>query len=69
MVLLIPKGNGEFRGIGLVEVLYKALLRVIDKRIRAAVQFHDVFHDFWESWGMGTASLKYDFLQHIPAMR
>ena len=30
MLVLIPKRNGEFRGIGLVEVLRKGLLRVIN---------------------------------------
>ena len=56
-VVLIPKGNGEFRGIGLVEFLWKLLLGVINRQIGATVQFHDVFHGFWEDWGTGTAYL------------
>ena len=38
MVVLIPKGNGGFRGNGILKVLWKALLRVINRRIRAADQ-------------------------------
>ena len=29
-VVLLPKGNGDFRGIGLVEVLWKAVSGVIN---------------------------------------
>ena len=37
MVLLITKVYGHFRGIGLVEVIWKALSRVFNWRIRGAV--------------------------------
>ena len=33
VVVLITQGNGEFRGIGLIELLWKALLGVINWRI------------------------------------
>ena len=33
-----------------------------------AVQFHDVLHGFWVSWGAGTASLKANLLQQLMAM-
>ena len=69
MVVLIPKGNGGFRGNGILEVLWKALLRVINRRIRAAVKFHGVLHGFWVGWGMGTASLETKLLQQLTDMR
>ena len=69
MVVLIPKGNGEFRVIMLVEVLWKVLLVDINWRIGATLQFHDVLHIFRAGHGMGTASLKAKFLQHLMARR
>ena len=44
MVLILPKGNGEFRRIGFVKVLWKALLGVFNRNIRAAVNFDDTLH-------------------------
>ena len=38
---------GGFQGIGIVEVLLKALLGVVNRQIRAAVNFHDVSHKLW----------------------
>ena len=57
----IPKGNEDFRGFGLVEVLWKVLLGVINWHIGEAVQFHDVMHSFQEGLGVGTASLEAKF--------
>ena len=62
-VVIITKGNREFRGIELVEVLCKVLLGVINQRIGAAVQFHDVIHGFRVVRGTGTTSLKAKLLQ------
>ena len=42
---------------------------VINQRIRAAVQFHDVLHGFWAGWEMGTTSLEVKFIQQLTAMR
>ena len=62
-MVLIPKGNGEFREIMLVEVPRKALLGVINWLIEAAVQFHGVLYELWAGRGMETASLE-DKLLH-----
>ena len=47
MAILSIKGNGDFRGISLVEVLWNTVLIVINRQIVSAVQFHDVLHVFW----------------------
>ena len=60
-MVLIPKGNREFIGIGLIEVLCKALLGVINRRIGEAVQFNDVLHGLLVGQGAGTASLEAKF--------
>ena len=66
-VVLIPKGNGEFWGIGLVAVICKAVSVVANRWIRASVNFHESLNGFqagrvpppsksswyssWQRWG------------------
>ena len=46
-VVLIPKGKGEFRGIGLVEVIWKLLTLILHRRL-TMIKLHDVLHGFKE---------------------
>ena len=69
MFVLIPKGNGEFRGIGLVEVLWNTVSGMINCRIVLAVQFHDVIHCFWMVQGTNTAPLEANMLQNMTEIR
>ena len=50
---IIFKGNGEFRRVGLVEVIWKALSGVVNRRIRVEVKFYDVMQGFREGRGNG----------------
>ena len=52
-----------------MEVLWKALLGIINWRIGAAVKFRDVLHGFQAGRGMGTASIEANFLHNVIAMR
>ena len=68
--VMISKGGGTyFLGIGLVEVLWKAIYGIIDIRLSYYIQFHDVLHGF--RWGRGTciSALESKLLQQIIAMR
>ena len=38
-VVPIPKGNGNFRGIGLVEILWKTVTGILNRRLTATIQF------------------------------
>ena len=67
-MVLIHKGYGEFRGIGVVEVLWKVLQGVINWRIGVTVQFHNVLRGFMTGRGTGTASLESKLLQQLTAM-
>ena len=69
MVVLIPKGNWEFREIGLVELIRKALLGVVNRRIGVAVQFHDMLHGFRDGQGKGNVYLESNLIYQITAMR
>ena len=46
-VVLIPKWKGDFWGIGLVEVLWKAIVILINRRLTAAVSLHETLHGFF----------------------
>ena len=68
--VLIPMGtSGDFRGIGLVEVLWKAVTRLPNHQLTTAIKFHDVLHGFWAVLGTVTAALKAKLLQQITFMR
>ena len=57
-VALILKGKGEFRGIGLVKVLWKAITSLLNCQLTTAISFHDTLHGFWVVQGTGTAALE-----------
>ena len=44
-MVMVPKGKGEFRGIGLVEVIWKLLSLILHRRL-AVIQLHEVLHGF-----------------------
>ena len=69
MVFLIPKRNIQFRGIRLVEVIWKAVLAVVNFRKGAMVNFHDMLHGFRSGIGTGTASTEVNLLQNLVEMR
>ena len=68
--MIIPKGGGtDFRGIGLVEVLWKVISGIINFRISSSIQFHDALHGFRAGRGTGTSNPKAKLLQQLIATR
>ena len=67
-MVLIPKGKGEFRGIGLVKVTWKVVAVILHHRLTAGINFHDALHGFREGRGTGTATLEDKLLQQLAAM-
>ena len=68
-VVLIPKGKGEFRGIGLVEVTWKLMTVILHRRLTTGIHYYDMLHGFQEGRGTGTATLEAKLLQQLAAMR
>ena len=63
-VVMIPKGGGtDFWGVGLVEVLWKAIYGIINFRLSSSIQFHDILHGFHMGRGTGTTTPKENLLQ------
>ena len=63
------EGEGEFRGIGLVEVTWKVVAVILHRRLTAGIKLHDALHRFREGRGTGMATLKSKLLQQLAAMR
>ena len=56
IVVLLPKGGGDFRGIGLIEPCWKVVEVIMDQRLEV-IQFHDSLHGFLKGRGTGTCIL------------
>ena len=64
-MVLIPKGLGDYCGIGLVEVMFKAVVVIINCRFTASIAYHDSFYGFWASRVMETTTLKVKLIQRL----
>ena len=45
-MVLIPKGGGDYRGIDLVEVVWKEVVVILNFRFAASITYHDSLHGF-----------------------
>ena len=64
-MILLPKGKGEYRGIGLVEVICKMITTMINNRLRMDISLHDVLHAFRHGRGAFIAMLEVKLVQHL----
>ena len=67
-MFLIPKGNKDTQGIGILEVVWKVAEVVIDTCIKTAVQFHDVLHGFCRGRGKGTTIMELKITQELASV-
>ena len=67
-VVLLPKGNGDYRGIGLLEISWKVIESIINRRIASKVEFHNALHGFRARRDMGTACIEAKLLQQLSKM-
>ena len=68
-VVLITKGKKDYRGIGLVEVMWKVVAVILNRRFTASITYHDFLHGFRAGRGTGTATLEANLLQQLAALR
>ena len=64
IVVLIPKGGGDYQGIGLLEPIWKIVKQVMDKRLNA-VELHKSLHGCWNGRGTGTAIIETKLTQPL----
>ena len=55
IVVLIPKGGGDYQGIGLLESIWKVLEKIMDRRLNA-IELHDCLHGCRAHSGTGTGA-------------
>ena len=67
-MLFLPKGNADTQGIGLLEVLSKAVKVVIDTQVKTDVQFHDIFHSFRGRQGIGMATMRLKMVKYMSSI-
>ncbi len=64
ITVLVPKGGGAYRGIGLLEPIWKVIERVMDRRLEAIV-LHDSLHGCRNQRGTGTAVIEAKLTQQL----
>ena len=68
-VVLIPKWEKDYHVIGLVEVMWKVVAAVLNRRLTASITYHDFLHGFRAGIGTGTVTLEAKLLQHLADLR
>jgi exonuclease III len=59
ILVLIPKATqGQYRGIALLEIIYKLISAIINRRLTGSIRFHDAVHGFRTGRGTGTAIIE-----------
>ncbi len=64
VTVLIPKGGGDYRGIGLLEPIWKVIKQVMDHRLEV-IALHDCLHGCRNGQGTGTAVIKAKLAQQL----
>ena len=68
-VVLIPKGKKDYRGIGLVEVMWKVLAAILNPCFTASITYHEALHGFRAGRGTGTATLEAKLVPQLATLR
>ena len=63
-MVLLPKGGGDYQGIGLLEPLWKVVERIMDRQLNA-LPLHEALHGCRNGHGMGTAILETKLEQQL----
>jgi hypothetical protein len=64
MIMLIPKGGGDYWGIGLLEPMWKVCKRVMDLCLNV-FDLHDLLHSCRNKRGTGTAGIEAKLAQQL----
>ena len=68
-VVLIPNGGKDYRGIGLIELMWKVVAEILNQRLTASITFHELLDGFRAGRGTDTATLTAKLLQQLAALR
>ena len=62
ILALIPKDITSYRGIVLLETIYKLASTIVTSRLTKGIEFHDAVHGFRAGRGTGTAIIEFKLL-------
>ena len=65
VLILIPKGTTDIRGISLLETLWKVEEALIDTHLRSSLHMNNVLHRFRTGRGAGTATIEINLYQEL----
>ena len=65
----ISEGKTDYWDIGLVEVMWKVVAAILNRRLTASITFHDFLHGLRAGRRTGTAALEAKLLQQLAALR
>ncbi len=64
IIVLLPKGGGDYPGIGHLEPFWKVVAKIMVARL-ASIKFHDGLHGGLPGRGMGTATIEAKLAQSL----
>ena len=67
-MVLLPKGKEGYRGIGIVEVLWKLCSGVVTFRMKRSVMLHDALRGFREGRWVGTSMMEANLEHHMEGL-
>ena len=66
ILVLIPKAEqGQFRGIALLDIVYKVMSSIINRRMMDKIKLHDALHVSCRGRGTGTAIMEAKLLAQL----
>ena len=68
MMVLLQKGKGGYRGIGIVEVLCQVYSVLVNCSLNSSFVLHDALHEFREWRGAGMATLEANLAQQLASI-
>ena len=66
---MFPKLVGNYHGIGIVEVVRKAVEVILNRCFTAFITYHDSLHGFRVGRGTGTATIEVKLIQQFAATK
>jgi hypothetical protein len=67
VIVLLPKGGGNFWGIGLLDPCWKVVEKIMVRRM-TIIDFHPSLHGGLPKRGMGTATIEAKLVQQLAWM-
>ena len=67
-MVFLPKGRGEYWGVGLVNVVWKVCAAVVNCRLKRIVTLHIALHGFRAGRGQGKETLEENLAQQLAGL-